>query len=136
MHVEKADDVKEKIDDIINVLGKPYLIESRILCVRSRGSKANAYARIWEMPKVWQVALDIHTFYIIEVLSEHYDPLPEDEKIKVLIHELMHVPKTFSGALLPHKYNGGRINDKTVETLYRIYKERKDKYDNYLADDY
>ena len=131
MKVEKAEDVQKKIDHIISVLGDPHLVKGRILCVRSYGSKANAYARIWEMPKVWKVALDINTFYVIEVLSENYDPLPEEEKIKVLIHELLHIPKTFSGALRPHRYPSGRIDQRTVNKLYRQYMERVEKYEKY-----
>ena len=58
------------------------------------------------------------------MLTQHYDPLPEEEKEKVIIHELLHIPKTFSGALRPH---GGKvkINAKTVGVLHKIYKERK-----------
>ena len=42
----------------------------------------------------------------------------------MLIHELLHIPKTFSGALRPH---GGKvkINARTVGQLHKIYKERK-----------
>ena len=129
--VEKAEDVQNIINEIINVMGNPHLNGGRILCVRSRGATARAYARIWSMPKVWQVALDIHAFYVIEVLSQHYDKLDYEERVKVLIHELMHIPKTFSGALLPHTHPGGKINDKSVDVLYKIYKERMDKYGNY-----
>ncbi|MCC7569938.1 metallopeptidase [Candidatus Micrarchaeota archaeon] len=126
--IEKAEDVQNMINEIVDILGNPHIIGGRIICVRSWGSKAYAYARIWSMPKVWQVALDIHTFYVIEVLSEHFDKLDYEEKIKVLIHELMHIPKTFSGALLPHKNPGKKINDKNVNELYKIYKQRTEKY--------
>ena len=126
--IEKAGDVQELANDLVNVLGQPHLVAGRILCVRSKGSKANAYARIWSMPKVWKVALDIKAFYIIEVLSENYDHLDYEEKVKVILHELMHIPKTFSGALLPHKHRGGRINNQTVDKIYNLYKQRVEKY--------
>ena len=35
-----------------------------------------------------------------------------------------HIPKTFSGALRPHKYHGGRVDDNTVNKLYKEYKKR------------
>ena len=131
MEIEKAEDTQEMINGIISILGSQHLVEGRILCVRSRGAKARAYARIWSMPRVWQVALDIHTFYIIEVISENFDGLSEEEKTKVLLHELCHIPKTFSGALLPHAHPGGRVDDKAVEKLYNIYKSRVEKYDSF-----
>jgi hypothetical protein len=33
--------------------------------------------------------------HIIEVNAKKFDKLPEREKIKTLVHELMHIPKTF-----------------------------------------
>jgi len=123
MEVEFAEDVQKKIRKIIEVLGYEHLDEFRIICMRSHNSKANAYARIWNLPKIWQKALNVGTFYIIEVVSQHYDSLSEEEKEKVLIHELLHIPFTFSGALRPH---GGKIpiNKKTVSQIYELYKRK------------
>ncbi len=124
MDVEPAKDVEEKVTDIISVLSYGHINEFRIICMRSKNCTANAYARIWNLPDIWQKALNVGTFYIIEVLSEHYDKLGEEEKEQVLIHELLHIPKTFSGALRPH---GGKIkiNKATVKKLHRIYREKK-----------
>lgn len=126
--VETAPDVESKVNEIIDVLSYGHMNESRIICMRSRCAIAKAYARIWNLPYIWQKALGVGTFYVIEVLSQHYDHLAEEEKEKVLIHELLHIPKTFSGALRPH---GGRvkIDQKTVGRLHRLYLERKrEKY--------
>ena len=124
MDVEMAPDVEERVKGIIEALSYGHINEFRIICMRSRNATANAYARIWNLPDIWQKALSVGTFYIIEVVSQHYDGLSEEEKEKVLIHELLHIPKTFSGALRPH---GGKvkINSKTVGQLHRIYRERK-----------
>lgn len=94
---------------------------TRIFCFRSRGSKSRAIARIWSLPRIWQRALGVPASYVIEVVSERFDKLNEKEKQKVLIHELMHVPKTFSGSLTPHYCFGKRINHRTVEKLYNQY---------------
>ncbi len=123
--VEKAPEIQAKIEGIIEALEPAHINQFRIICMRSRGATARAYARIWSMPKIWQKALDISTFYVIEVLSEHFEPLSEEEKTKVLIHELMHIPKTFSGALLPHNHRGGHIGKREVERIYSEYVKRK-----------
>lgn len=121
MQVELAPDIQEKVNKIIQVLNLDYINSLRIICMRSQGSKANAYARIWNLPQIWQKALDIRTYYVIEVLSENFDNLDEEHKDKVLIHELIHIPKTFSGALRPHAYFEYRIDEKTVNEFYRKY---------------
>lgn len=124
MDVEMAPDIERMVNEIISVLDYGHINEYRLFCMRSRNTVANAYARIWNLPDIWQKALGVGTFYIIEVVSQHFDKLPDEEKEKVLIHELLHIPKTFSGALRPH---GGqvKINAKTVGQLHRLYKERK-----------
>ncbi|MEM3555584.1 MAG: putative metallopeptidase [Candidatus Micrarchaeia archaeon] len=122
MQFELAPDIQERVNKIIQTLNLEHINSLRIICMRSKGSEAKAYARIWNLPKIWQKALDIRTYYIIEVLSEHFDSLPEEEKDKVLIHELIHIPKTFSGALLPHAYFDKRIDERTVNELYKKYK--------------
>ncbi|MBM3229410.1 metallopeptidase [Candidatus Parvarchaeota archaeon] len=121
MDVEPAPDVQELLEHIISVLQLGHINQFRIICMRSRNSKANAYARIWNLPDIWQKALGVSAYYIIEVLHEHFDHLPKEKKLKVLIHELMHIPKTFSGALMPHNHKGGAINDKTVGKIYLKY---------------
>lgn len=121
MEVELAPDIQEKVNKIIQTLSLDYINSLRIICMRSKNSKANAYARIWNLPQIWQKALDIRTYYIIEVLSENFDNLPEEQKTKVLIHELIHIPKTFSGALRPHAYFNYRIDEKTIDEYYKRY---------------
>ncbi|MFA5049950.1 MAG: putative metallopeptidase [Candidatus Micrarchaeia archaeon] len=124
MEIEKAPDIQEKIEKILSVLEFDHIIDARILSMRSTGAKANAYARIWALPKIWRTALDINPFYVIEVLSENFDHLSEEEKIKILIHELLHIPKKFSGGLVPHNSRGIKINSKTVNKVFEIYQKR------------
>jgi len=118
-------DVQGKTEEIIESLGLAHVDQFRVICMRSKGSTANAYARIWNLPKIWQKALGVKTYYIIEVISEKFDPLEEDEQEKIIIHELLHIPKTFSGALVPHECFGQRIDYKTVSRIHKLYKERR-----------
>lgn len=109
------------LEDILEKLRMSHVINSRIICMRSTGAKVNAYARIWSLPSIWMNALEISPFYIIEVVSEKYDPLPEEEKRKTLIHELLHIPQGFSGGLVPHNNRGERIDGRLVNKFYKKY---------------
>jgi predicted metallopeptidase len=115
-----ANDIKKDIKDILKVLELPHIKLDRIFCYRTTGSKARAYARTWSFPKIFQSALNIKPAYVIEVLAKYYDKLNPDEQKKVLIHELLHIPKNFSGALLPH-HSHYRNMGKLVNELFKEY---------------
>jgi predicted metallopeptidase len=117
---EKANDVKKDISKILKVLDFPYVKPSRIFCYRTQGSKSRSYARIWSFPKIFQDALELEPAYVVEVLAKHYDRLNDDEKIKVLIHELLHIPRNFSGALVPHVTRSRHLG-RTANTLFNEY---------------
>lgn len=121
MEWQKANDIQRDIRAILRVLDLPHIKASRIFCYRSHGSKSRSYARIWSFPKIFQDALDLAPAYVIEVLAKHYDKLDSDSQKKVLIHELLHIPKNFSGALLPHRSRGRRLHD-VVNKLFKQYK--------------
>jgi len=124
MKFNRAYDIQVKVNRILYVLNFPHIERKRIVCMRSWGSKSRAIARIWNMPRIWQQALGIKSHYVIEVISEKFDKLPEEEQEKTLIHEIMHIPKTFSGALVPHTCFGKRIDNKSVEKIYKEYKKK------------
>ncbi len=126
MDFEIASDVESQVRKILHKLDFPHIDEKRIVCFRSYGSKSRARARIWSLPRIWQKALRVKAHYIIEVLSEKFDKLDENNKNKILIHELMHIPKTFSGALLPHRGRGKfRIDSRSIEKLFRKLKKKE-----------
>lgn len=131
MKLEKAEDVSEIIKEIVLKLELEHIDFERIICFRSFGSSSDAHARIYSMPKIWQKALGIEPCYVIEVLSEKFDKFSEEEKEKTLLHELLHIPKNFSGALLSHKTvhfdgKGGhktrRIDSRLVNKLWKKMK--------------
>jgi len=128
MKFENAPDVQANASELVRQLNMGHIDCSRLRFMRSRGSKSRAVARIWEMPRIWQLALGIRPHYVIEVIAERFDGMSEQEKQKTLLHELMHIPKSFSGAVVSHKRcvfdgKGGhrteRIDRRTVEKLFR-----------------
>lgn len=116
---QEAPDVYLDLKNIIKKLNLSYIPLNRIKTFRSFASNSQAKARIWGFPRIWQKALSLPPYYIIEVLSEKYDKLSKTDQKKVLIHELMHIPKNFSGSLLAHKSRYHRINSQTVEKLFK-----------------
>src|SRR6266404_7074762 len=123
MEWHDAGDIKEDLIDIVKHLNFSHIDLNRVYCYRTNGSKTRAYARTWSFPKIFQRALSVEAAYVIEVLSQHYDKLDEDKKKKVLIHELLHIPKNFSGALLPHRSRNRNINS-LANQLFKEYKKK------------
>jgi predicted metallopeptidase len=119
---EKALDVKRDVNQILKVIDLPYIKSNKIFCYRTQGSKSRSYARIWSFPKIFQDALGLEPAYVIEVLSRHYDKLGPEEKVKVLIHELLHIPRNFSGALVPHVTQSRHLH-KAANALFDEYKK-------------
>lgn len=123
MHVEPAPDITRIMNRILSTGIFPHVVSQRIVCMRSTGATSRARARIWSFPNIWQQALSLPPHYVIEVLAHHFDHLKEDDKTRVIIHELMHIPKNFSGALVPHRGRHARIDARTVERLFRAFKD-------------
>lgn len=121
MEWRNAPDITKKIKKIAQILSMSYVDTGRIICFRSEGSTSRARARIWSLPRVWQQALSLPAYYIVEVISRHFDHLSQEDQTRVLIHELLHIPKNFSGSLVPHRGRGRRIDGRRVEELFKIY---------------
>mgnify|MGYP001150311416 CR=1 FL=1 len=123
MEYVEAPDVKRRMEEIVDSLGFSYVASQFVYCYRSKGSKSKRIiARIHGLTKLWQEALGQPPTYIVEVISERYDRLSEKEKEKTIIHELLHVPKGFSGGFRPHR---GYIDRKQIENLYKMLLEKR-----------
>ena len=124
----EAPDVKKLVNEIVDGLDLFHIVPQFVYCYRSKGSKSRrTVARIHGLGKIWQEALVRPPAYVIEVISERYDRLSDEEKEKTLIHELLHIPKGFSGGFRPHK---GYINRKHVEKLHRALLKKRSLADN------
>ncbi len=116
-----APEIKERIDVLVEQIEFKHVQRDRIYCIRSLDAKTRAIARIWGFSKIFHEVAGLPVTYIIEVNRKRFDKLDYREQTKVLIHELMHIPSTFSGALRSHKGNGFHICDREVERLCRKY---------------
>jgi len=121
----EARDVKELAERIVDKLNFNHIDLDGVYCFRSTGSKSRrTVARIHSLGKLWQKALNKRSSYLIEVISERYDRLSREEKEKVLIHELLHIPKGFAGGFRPHK---GNITKQKIESLHGILTARANR---------
>ena len=118
MRYSPAPDIEEIALDIINKAGMDWIDTSRLGFVRSFGSRSGKIlARCHSIGKMWEKALDIPVSYAIEVVSENFDSLPGDEKVKTIIHELLHIPKSFGGGFRHHNF----VNKREVGKWFRKY---------------
>ncbi|KKQ95669.1 MAG: Metallopeptidase-like protein [Candidatus Woesebacteria bacterium GW2011_GWB1_43_14] len=122
---EDAHDISERLKKIVLAVEMDWVDPSRVYCYRSNNSKARAYARIWGFSRIWQQALDKPPLYIIEVLAEKFDNLSDEKKDYVLLHELAHIPKNFSGALVPHTRRGKNNFHDKLKKMANTYKSIK-----------
>lgn len=121
MRYEKAPDL-QKIAEEISRLIFPHIKVDRMKCFRSFGSSSDGtIARCHTIGKLLQKAMNTEAFYAIEFISERFDKLPDEEKIKVIIHELMHIPQTFGGGFRHHDH----VCDRNISICYKEYKEKK-----------
>ncbi|MGA3292012.1 MAG: putative metallopeptidase [Candidatus Microgenomates bacterium] len=122
----EAPDIRKRVLRLMEDLQLDYLLGERLFFYRSQGSKARAYARTWGLPKLWQNALKVEPAYIIEVISKYFDKLPQREQDKVLLHEISHIPKNFSGALVAHTHRRkGSFKDKLDDLVARYLEDSR-----------
>ena len=95
-----------------------------VKCLRSYGtSSRGTIARCHALGKLMQKAMNTKAFYALEFLSERFDKLSKKDQIKVIIHELMHIPKSFGGGFKHHDF----VCDKNVNKCYKEYTKIKEE---------
>tara|TARA_Y100000310_G_C20627136_1_gene786565 strand:- start:1228 stop:1620 length:393 start_codon:yes stop_codon:yes gene_type:complete len=112
-----AEDLQEVVNEIAGMLF-PHVKTEDVICLRSFGSRSRGtIARCHALGKAMQLALNRKGFYVIEIISERFDKMSEVDRIKTLIHELMHVPKSFGGGFIHHNV----VHERNVEKMYDRY---------------
>ena len=126
IHYEEAPDLDEMIRNIVEKIGMEHINLDYVVCMRSHGSKAQrTLARCHAMSRVLRTAMKKNfglkkSVYVIEILAEEEAKMSEKDKIKTLIHELMHIPKSMGGGFLHHS---NHVTRKNVENLWKIYSQ-------------
>ena len=125
-----APDLKERLVEIVAKLGISHIDVSRVACLRSFGSSSRrTLARCHTVGKLMQRAMGIKAFYAIEFL-EPFEKLNRKEQDKVIIHELLHIPKTFGGGFRHHDY----VCEENVDLMYEDYQKIKGKGNDGVSD--
>ena len=120
-----APDIEKEARIIIHILGWNHIDLVNVGFLRSVGSTANyTIARCHGLGNAMRTGMQRKkSFYVIEVISERFDHLPRDEQIRIIIHELMHIPKSFGGGFIHHN----KVNERTVNKIYKTYCELRYK---------
>ena len=114
-------EIQEMMRDIVERLEMKHIKVDRVICFKSHGSKSKqTLARIHGLSKIMQKAMKTKAFYAIEFISENFDKLDYDEKVRTIIHELMHIPKCFGGGFRQHR---PYVTKRTVEKVFKQYKK-------------
>ena len=121
MKYEFAPDIQAVAEEISRFLF-PHIKLDRVRCLRSHGtSSRGTIARCHTIGKLVQKAMGVAPFYALEFLAERFDKLDKEDQIKVIIHELMHIPASFGGGFRHHDH----VCEKNIEKNYRAYKFKK-----------
>ncbi|MFH1358780.1 MAG: putative metallopeptidase [archaeon] len=115
---ELAPELQETMNEIALLLFPHVRIDS-VMCIRSHGSSSRGtIARCHALGKAMMLGMGRKkSFYVIEMISKRFDKMSDKDKVKTLIHELMHIPKTFGGGFVHHDY----VHEENVEKEFQRY---------------
>lgn len=117
MKYVEAPDLQARMESMVRVLALDHIDITRVKCFRSYGSSTKrTLARCHTVGKLMQKAANVRAHYAIEFL-EKFEKLSHVEQDKVIIHELLHIPKTFGGGFRQHDY----VCEENVEVLHRQF---------------
>lgn len=116
----------KKAREIAVLLEMNHIPLDRISVIESSGSKSRrTVARIHGLAKVMKLGMQQEkSFYTIELISELFHKQPDHEKIKTIIHELLHIPENFGGGFRHHK---PYVNHRTIDAAYGLLMKRSEQ---------
>ena len=123
MKYEYAFDLQRLAEDVSRRMF-PHVKIHRIKCFRSYGSSTRrTIARCHALGKLMQLGMGVDAFYALEFITEKFEKLSYKEQVKVVIHELMHIPESFGGGFKHHDV----VTDRHVNLVYDSYLKLKDR---------
>lgn len=84
------------------LLGLSHVRADRVFCSVSFNARTRAYARIWGTPGPFVKLGVCEPAYVIELVYENLEGAGCDRLLAVLLHELLHIPRGFTGGLRRH----------------------------------
>lgn len=94
--------LRQVLETIVQELRLTHIKIDRVYIVWSKGSRTTALARIWGIPSPFIKLRICEPTYVIELVVEKFSKLSCDEMIETIVHELLHIPRSFSGGLRSH----------------------------------
>ncbi|MBU2615829.1 MAG: metallopeptidase [Nanoarchaeota archaeon] len=123
MKYEFAPDI-QRVAEEISIMIFPHVKIERVRCFRSYGSSSRGtIARCHTIGKLMQQTIGVPAYYGLEFISKRFDKMNPEEQIKVIIHELMHIPATFGGGFRHHNL----VCDENVDKCYNTYLALKEE---------
>ena len=117
MRYEPALDLQMRMKEIVELLKLGHIDVERVKCFRSFGSSARrTLARCHTIGKLMQKTIGVKAYYAIEFL-ERFEKLSRKDQDKVIIHELMHIPKTFGGGFRQHDF----VCERNVDIMHKQF---------------
>ncbi len=114
------------MEEIVKTLNMSHIRLDRVRCFRSHGSSTkHTIARCHALGKLMQHAMNTKAFYAIEFL-EPFERMSKKEQEKTIIHELLHIPKTFGGGFRHHDF----VCEKNVDFLHEKFENLKQTKSN------
>ncbi|MEM1519120.1 MAG: putative metallopeptidase [Pyrobaculum sp.] len=113
----RALDIERDVKAVVIKYKLTHLANVEIAVVYNESTRSKAIARIWGLHKVFQIVYGTKPLYVIELLPR-FSKLTCGEKLKIIAHELAHIPKTASGSLRPHN----RAFWRDYRILYKLFR--------------
>lgn len=96
----------------------PHIKTERVRCYRLYDfEKKNVLARCHGLSETMQIALGVEPFYVLEFLGKKFNELSTEEKVKVVIHELLYISLNFDGTFREN----GSLTSKELDGAYKDY---------------
>ncbi len=122
-----APDLQQRMIEIVKILDLEHVDIERVKCFRSLGSSTKrTIARCHTVGKLMQKAMNMPAYYAIEFL-EKFERMSQIEQDKVIIHELMHIPKTFGGGFRQHDF----VCEQNVDLMHEKFMSMKKSDSSY-----